>query len=273
MSTQLQPQNGKWWKKKDVRQVAVLTVIFTALIGYVTNYVQNGAMQKPASEVMEQTISLMTLFTWAAAPVAGLVAAMIVVTISKKHHHGDNPPEEAEITFRQNTKANTTWIVASALLCLFALVTGLFYLQKDHEAIFEENAIEIEVVGNQWAWNYNYGHSNGVRSEVLHLPVNQPVIFHVTSVDVKHSFWIVEMGIKVDANPGYVTNTAVTPNRIGTFTVRCAELCGLLHSYMQNKVIVESKENFQNWLESQPNTEGDGTEKDGAGAPKDGGGH
>jgi cytochrome c oxidase subunit 2 len=88
----------------------------------------------------------------------------------------------------------------------------------------------------------------------LHLPVDQPVLFHVTSKDVKHSFWVVQMGVKIDANPGYVTETAVTPNKIGTFDIRCAELCGLLHAYMQNKVIVESKADYEKWLASQPDT-------------------
>jgi cytochrome c oxidase subunit 2 len=62
------------------------------------------------------------------------------------------------------------------------------------------------------------------------------------------------MGIKIDANPGAITETAVTPNKIGTFDIRCAELCGLLHAYMQNKVIVESREDYDAWLASQPDT-------------------
>lgn len=255
MSLDIDPQKPvKWWRKKDVRQVAVLTVFFTAIIGYFSNLIQTRSMGDPASPVMQETITLMQVFTWAAAPVAGLVAAMIVVTISKRHHHGDTPPEESEITIRTSTRANATWIVISALLCLFAVVSGLFFLQRDHEAIFEENAIHVNVTGQQWAWNYDYPGTNGVRSHELHLPIGTPVIFHVTSVDVKHSFWVVEMGIKIDANPGYITQTAVTPDKIGTFNVRCAELCGLLHSYMQNKVIVESKFNFEKWLSSQPNT-------------------
>mgnify|MGYP003334029509 FL=1 len=59
------------------------------------------------------------------------------------------------------------------------------------------------------------------------------------------------MGIKVDANPGYVTEVTVTPNRIGNFDVRCAELCGLLHAYMQNQVHVVSKADYDAWLISQ----------------------
>jgi cytochrome c oxidase subunit 2 len=73
-------------------------------------------------------------------------------------------------------------------------------------------------------------------------------------MDVKHSFWLVQMGVKIDANPGVFTETAVTPNKIGTFDIRCAELCGLLHAYMQNKVIVESQEDYDKWIASQPNT-------------------
>jgi cytochrome c oxidase subunit 2 len=146
------------------------------------------------------------------------------------------------------------WIIISALLCLFALVVGLIALQKDDQALLDKNAIHINVTGQQWAWNYDYPGSAGVRSNVLHLPVDQPVVFHVTSKDVKHSFWVVQMGVKIDANPGYVTQTAVTPNEIGTFDIRCAELCGLLHAYMQNKVIVESKADYEKWLASQPDT-------------------
>jgi cytochrome c oxidase subunit 2 len=62
------------------------------------------------------------------------------------------------------------------------------------------------------------------------------------------------MGIKIDANPGEFTETAVTPNKIGVYDIRCAELCGLLHAYMQNKVIVESKEDFDKWMANEPDT-------------------
>jgi cytochrome c oxidase subunit 2 len=127
-------------------------------------------------------------------------------------------------------------------------------LQKDDRSLLDAKATHINVIGQQWAWNYDYPGSAGVRSDVLHLPVNVPVVFHVTSKDVKHSFWLVQMGVKVDANPGVFTETAVTPNKIGIFDIRCAELCGLLHAYMQNKVIVESQEDYAAWLASQPDT-------------------
>lgn len=245
---------GQWWKRKDVKRHAILWVVLTAIIGYAGTELQVRAMGAPASEVMENVINLMRIFTWAAAPVAAFVAAISIGALLGKRHYGDNPPPEAEHAISNSPRANALWIVVSALLCLFALIGGLIALQKDNEALLDNKAIQINVVGQQWAWNYDYPGSNGVRSDVLHLPVDQPVVFHVTSKDVKHSFWVVQMGIKVDANPGVFTETAVTPNKIGTYDIRCAELCGLLHAYMQNKVIVESQEDFDKWMASQPNT-------------------
>jgi cytochrome c oxidase subunit 2 len=128
-------------------------------------------------------------------------------------------------------------------------------VQKDSASLTDATAMEINVTGQQWLWSYDYTDGSGVRSDVLYLPVNKPVVFHVTSVDVKHSFWIVQMGIKIDANPGYITETAVTPNKIGIFDVRCAELCGLLHAYMQNKVHVVSQADYDAWIKAKAKLE------------------
>jgi cytochrome c oxidase subunit 2 len=70
----------------------------------------------------------------------------------------------------------------------------------------------------------------------------------VTSKDVVHSFWVVQMGIKVDANPGEITKTSVVPDKLGTFDVRCAELCGLLHADMETSAHVVSTDDFNKWI-------------------------
>ena len=247
MSDSMQTNKGQWWKRPDVKKTFILWIVFTVLIGYFGTQFHVLSMPDPASEVMSGVIGLMTMFTWAAAPVAALVFAMCATVLTSSRHYGDNPPAEADHQISNSPRANATWIVVSAVLCLFALVTGLVVLQKEGDAIHEENAIHVNVTGQQWAWNFDY--QNGARSETLYLPVDVPVVFHITSKDVKHSFWIVEMGIKMDANPGYTTETAVTPNKIGVFNVRCAELCGLLHAYMQNKVHVVSKSEYEKWLQ------------------------
>lgn len=246
--TQLKPptHNKKWWKKADVKKTLILWIILTIVVGFVGSQFHIVMMPDPASDVMSGVITLMSVFTWAAAPVVGLVGAMCITVLTSGGHYGEQPPPEADHKISNSPRANAVWITVSAFLCLFALVTGLVVLQKDSNSILEDKAIDINVTGQQWVWNFDY--ENGSRSNTLYLPVDKPVVFHVTSVDVKHSFWVVEMGIKIDANPGYTTETAVTPNKIGVFNVRCAELCGLLHAYMQTKVHVVSQADYDKWL-------------------------
>ena len=253
MSDQLM-QKSKWWSKKDVKLTAFLSIIFTAIVGFVGTGFHTFFMPDPASESMSEVIKLIRVFTWAAAPVVGIVGAMAVVSLMNKSHYGDNPPPDADNAVRNSPRAGALWVVISSILCLFAVITGLVVLQEDSKAILKEKAIQVNVTGQQWVWNFDY--ANGARSNVLYLPVDKPVVFNITSVDVKHSFWIVQMGIKMDANPGYITQTAVTPNKIGVFDIRCAELCGLLHAYMQNKVHVVSQAEYDQWLKDQAAFEG-----------------
>ena len=74
------------------------------------------------------------------------------------------------------------------------------------------------------------------------------MLFNVTSVDVIHNFWAVELGVKIDANPGAITQTGVTPNKEGVFNVRCAELCGLHHAYMETEIRVLPPETFDSLM-------------------------
>lgn len=239
-----------WWRRKDVQQVGILWVVLTFVIGYFASLVITRSMGAAASDIMEETVLMMKIFTWAAAPVAAFVGAICLKTITSKHHYGDTPPPEADHQIDNAPRAAAVWLVLSSLLCLFAVVFGLVVMQEDSKMLQEAKAIHINVTGNQWVWNFDYP-NNKVRSNELYLPVDEPVIFSVTSKDVKHSFWIVQMGVKMDANPGYTTEIAVTPSRIGTYDVRCAELCGLLHAYMQNQVHVVSRGDYDKWLKSQ----------------------
>jgi len=82
----------------------------------------------------------------------------------------------------------------------------------------------------------------------LVLPDNRTIVFHVTSEDVTHGFWPVELGVQVDANPNVVTTIQATTNKLGTFTVRCSQLCGLYHSFMYASGAVVTPQAFAVWL-------------------------
>jgi len=107
--------------------------------------------------------------------------------------------------------------------------------------------LQVQVIGQQWAFTYRYPQFGGMESSELLLPDNRWVEFHVTSLDVIHSFWAYQLGVKADANPG-VDNVAYTePKQLGTFRVQCNELCGLWHGAMYNWGHIVPQTTFAKW--------------------------
>ena len=109
--------------------------------------------------------------------------------------------------------------------------------------------LRVDVTGQQWVWTFSLPRRTATSSPTSSTcRSNRAVVFYVHSEDVIHSFWVVQLGIKVDANPGETTKTSVLPDRIGNYDVRCAELCGLLHADMETKAHVVRATDFNRWL-------------------------
>jgi cytochrome c oxidase subunit 2 len=105
----------------------------------------------------------------------------------------------------------------------------------------------IEVTGRQWSWSFQYPEEEAIRSSLLVLPVNQPVVLQMNAVDVIHSFWVPEFRVKQDLVPGQVTHLRFTPTKVGTYKVRCAEICGTGHSRMAATVEVMEEADYVAW--------------------------
>jgi cytochrome c oxidase subunit II len=112
------------------------------------------------------------------------------------------------------------------------------------------NVLQVQVIGQQWAWTYRYPQFGGFETTDLVLPVGVPVRFNVTSLDVIHSFWAYQLGVKADANPDVNNVAYTTPEHAGGFTVRCAELCGIWHGAMYDYGKVVSVPDFLSWTHS-----------------------
>lgn len=108
----------------------------------------------------------------------------------------------------------------------------------------------INVTGLQFAWIFTYPDTGVVASE-LHLPVGREVLANISANDVIHAFWVPEFRLKQDAIPGMQTELRFTPNKLGEYSLICAELCGPYHGAMKTKVIVETPEAFDSWMTEQ----------------------
>lgn len=149
-----------------------------------------------------------------------------------------------------NTTLEITWLVIPLIIVIWLGIVGADNLRLVRAV--DPQAIEIKVIASQWTWQFEYPH--GVLSPVLRLPVNKQVVLKMESRDVIHSFWVPEFRIKQDVVPGLITDYRVTPNLIGAYKVRCAELCGTRHSVMETDVLVVTEEEYKTWLDGETAT-------------------
>lgn len=147
-----------------------------------------------------------------------------------------------------NTRLEVAWTIAPLITVLFFAYLGGDALAETMRA--DPQALEINVVGQQWAWRFEYPRF-GIVTDTLMMPVDQQAILKLSSNDVVHSFWVPEFRVKQDALPGgqeFVRDLRVTPTITGDYKVRCAELCGLNHATMESPVKVVSREEFEAWV-------------------------
>jgi len=118
-----------------------------------------------------------------------------------------------------------------------------------------QKSLQVQVIGQQWNWTYRFPSYGGVETDQLELPTGVGIELHVTSLDVTHSFWAYELGVKADAVPGVDNIVFVHPRKTGSFSIRCAELCGLWHGHMFQTGYVVSRDAFKSWIAAQQKAE------------------
>jgi cytochrome c oxidase subunit 2 len=197
------------------------------------------------------------LLTW------GLMLWAVVVYRRRKGQTG------LPVQLRYNMPIEVFYTIVPLLLVL-----GFFGFTAQDQAVLEtryENPdVQIEVIGKQWAWDFNYVDANVysqgiqgqpdldgpagslVQSELptLVLPVGQKIEIALEARDVIHSFWVIDFLYKKDMIPGKTNYMSVTPERIGTYSGKCAELCGEYHSLMLFNVEVVSVEDYETYVET-----------------------
>jgi len=236
---------------KDARSVLIIWLIGT-VIGEVLVFnlhrLLPGLLPPAASDLARNTNLTLGVFTVLSVPVAMVVIAVVVHMIwtarTRRFPDADGP------AIHGSAWAQGTWVGTSAMLCVGLLVWGLALMPGLYSPHEGKNLV-VDVTGQQWQWTFTYPGQGNVTSTTLELPVNVPVTFRVTSVDVTHSFWVPALSVKVDANDGRITTAYVKPDRTGTYTVQCAELCGLYHAYMQGPAKVVTAAQFSSWISSQ----------------------
>jgi cytochrome c oxidase subunit II len=215
-----------------------------------------------ASEQRDPIDTLFDVMVVLSSFVFSIVIVMLAYAIWKfRARPGDEGDGEP---IHGNTKLEITWTVIPTVIVLFGAIYSWIVL-NDIEAKASD-AMPLTVIGQQYKWTFEYpevqtGESDGeptyLTSDVLHVPVDRQLEIRMEALDVIHSFWVPEWGIKRDAVPSGAggdeidNEFVVTPDEEGTYSLICTELCGIGHATMRAAVVVESQAEFDQWVSEQ----------------------
>jgi cytochrome c oxidase subunit 2 len=144
-----------------------------------------------------------------------------------------------------NTLLEIIWSVIPLLLCVGIFFWGLYGWMEYSVAPGE--SMQIQISAKKWVWSFEYPDGTRTLNEI-HVLINKPVQFVMTSEDVLHDFFVPDMRVKHDIVPGRYTQVWFTPTVHGEHHVTCAEYCGKGHSDMQAKLVVDTQEEFDKFM-------------------------
>lgn len=143
------------------------------------------------------------------------------------------------------------WIIAGGVILPVAVLIPIAGLGVAALAEDDDAALQVEVIGHQYWWEYRYPDQGVVTANELHIPVGESVELQLRSDDVIHSLWVPDLGGKTDLIPGHTTTMTLTADRAGVYQGKCAEYCGLQHAKMLFLVVAEEPDDFDRWIAQQ----------------------
>jgi cytochrome c oxidase subunit 2 len=246
---------SKWPHSKRIAALTILcSLIVLPLVVFVLgpNMPPGKATDVGAGQVIDNTVLLgvLTPFT------VFIIVFLLYSVFAFRVKDGDVTRDGAPI--RGHFPSQVAWLSATTVAVVFLAIFGSAELLSSGSGGGQGpkpitkpsgNVLPVQVVAQQWEFTYRYPTFGGLETPDLVIPVNTEIEFHVTSIDVIHSFWAYELGMKADANPGVDNVVYLKPKKVRSFQIRCAELCGLWHGYMFDTGEVVPMSQFTAWIQ------------------------
>jgi cytochrome c oxidase subunit 2 len=228
------------------------------LLAAPTDFARQSALD-PAGPYAHRIQALGTFFLVLLGLIFLVVLVLALIPLTRRHRGIEQEPLELSHLPSQETERKLGRIVSVAAIATVSILFGLVIISvstgKITSGVRPDNALTIEITGNQWWWYVRYPNTDASRIMVsaneLHIPVGRPVQIRGTSNDVIHSFWVPNLQGKRDLIPSHTTTDWIQADHAGSFRGQCAEFCGLQHAHMALWVVAEPESRFEAWFAHQ----------------------
>ena len=206
----------------------------------------------PAQSIFDLSLFVLMVTASIFVVVFGLLAYAVLKFRKRQHDDGREPAQ----VYGSN-QVELAWTVIPILIVLVLFLAAVRVIASIQNAAHPSNAIEVTVIGHQFWWEYRYPSFNVVTANELHIPVSDPAehpaptFLTLLSADTDHSFWVPRLAGKTDLIPNHPNSMWVDPHETGLFLGQCAQYCGTQHALMLLRVYVDSREDFDRWIQQQ----------------------
>jgi cytochrome c oxidase subunit 2 len=201
------------------------------------------------TDINRDSTSLWNLMIWLGIAVFVLVEVLLIYVMIRYRRRPDSPEPEH---VHGNTALELTWTILPAFILAIIAVPTVQQIWK-YQSGAPAGALQIEVIGHQWWWEFRYPEQNITTANEVYIPTGRPVNFSMVSKDVIHSFWIPQLGGKRDLMRNRTNFIWFTPDSVGTqaFNGSCNEYCGTSHANMRFRAYTVSPSEFDSWVAGQ----------------------
>ena len=226
--------------------LTVALAVFLAACGQ-QNYPESVFHQR--TDVNRDVDYLFKILIYAGTAVFIFVEGILVWTLIKFRKR---PGQPEPVHVHGNTTLEIAWTVIPLVILILIAIPTIKTIFKT-QAVARSDALQVEVIGHQWWWEFRYPQYQVVTANELYLPVGRTVNFTMTSKDVIHSFWIPALSGKRDVIPNHTNYLWFSPDSGGTnaWNGACAEFCGTSHANMKFRTFTVSSADFESWAKHQ----------------------
>jgi cytochrome c oxidase subunit II len=183
-----------------------------------------------------------------------VVAGMLAYAAVKFRDRSTDDREPPQIY--GSDQLELAWTVLPVLIVMVIFMSSARVIHSVEDAPRPPGAIDVTVVGHQYWWEYRYPKYGFVTANELHVPVSDPAhptptFLELLSADTDHSFWVPRLAGKTDLIPNHPNHTWIDPHETGLYLGQCAQYCGTQHAKMLLRVYVDSRADFDAWVQAQ----------------------